>query len=105
MPEAATPEQRAELVAALYVGEAVLRLRAIEERFPNRVFTHAALLDIAAGRGAAARAALAKADAALVATGAAPQHIMRARAAIMALCEALARHAAFFGVGNDFDAV
>jgi uncharacterized membrane protein YccC len=105
LPDSATPEQRAELVAALYVGEAMLRLRAVAEKFPSLVKIREALEEAAAGRGRAACRALKAADAELAATGAPPALIMRPRAAMLALSETLARHAAFFGAGSDFDAV
>jgi len=106
VPDTAPPVARAELIAALYVGDAVLRLRTMEERFGDIAEIDAALAAIAAGRGRAARHYLAAADA-VVATHATahPDVTMRARAAMLALSEALARHADFFGAKSDFDAV
>lgn len=105
LPESTTPEQRAELVAALYVGEAMLRLRAVADTFPSVAGIRIALEATAAGHGRAACRALREADAELVATGAPDALIMRPRAAMLALSETLARHAAFFGAESDFDAV
>jgi uncharacterized membrane protein YccC len=106
MPDAADAVERAQLVAALYVGDAVLRLRAMEERFGRIAEVDAALTAIAHGQGRAARRYLAAADAVVAARVTPhPALTMRARAAMLALNEALTRHANFFGAGSDFDAV
>jgi uncharacterized membrane protein YccC len=106
LPDTAESVHRAELVAALYVGDAVLRLRTMEERFGPVDEIDAALAAVAAGRGRAACAHLQAADAVLAARVTPHAALtMRARAALLALREALQRHADFFGAGSDFDAI
>ncbi len=96
LPETAPVLTRAELVAALYVGEAVLRLRQLAGRFGNGPALHAAMAAVAANRGAAACAALAEADTEVQAAHAPPAQVMRARAAMLALREALGRYPDYF---------
>ena len=105
LPDSAPPVARAEMVASLYVGEAVLRLRALEDRFDSLAPLRIALKAVSEGRGRAARRALAEADADVAGCGAPDQQVLRARAAMLALSEALARHIDFFGAGNELDAV
>ena len=99
LPEAAEPLQRAQLVAALTVGTAVIHLRRVCPRFGADAELGAALAALAQGRGATAIACLAKLDErlALRSDGAAePAEILRARARILAISEALAQHAVYF---------
>ena len=105
LPEDAPAMTRRELVAALYVGEAVLRLRQLAGRFGNGPALHQAMAALGAGNGNAAIAALAGADTEVRAATAPPEQILRARAAMLALREALGRHAAYFNLGGRRDAL
>ncbi len=99
LPAAATPLQRSRMVAALWVGSEVLRLRRVSTRQSalQRAFAH-----IAAGDSGGARRVLAEEDNALAAADAArgdARHdagTLRERAGLLGLSEALARHASFF---------
>jgi uncharacterized membrane protein YccC len=109
MPDTATPLQRGQLLAALPVGRGIIRLRDTGRRFNRSCATviEAAFAAIAQGHSANAIAHLARLDGMLAALGggaAMAETILRIRAGILALTEALADHAAFFD-GENADAV
>jgi hypothetical protein len=93
LPEGSSPLAHAQLVAALFVGEAVLRLRRWMER-AGSVSLPGLLPALAEGRMADALRALDAADDAFAGP---PGQALRARAGLIALREALVRHAAYFG--------
>jgi hypothetical protein len=97
MPEAARALDRAQLLAALSVGDELIRLREIATQL--EIDIEPALAALAAGDLAIATARLAALDAALAvraADGPVPQPLLRARAGILVLSEALRRHADYF---------
>jgi uncharacterized membrane protein YccC len=101
MPECASPLERSQLVAALYVGEAVLGLRTRTAEFGRESDIEPILTAIGRGDPDGAARALQQADAALAGVrNVPPGPALRARAALLALSEALARHAAFFAMGE-----
>jgi len=109
MPNAATPLQRAQLLVALRVGRAIIRLRDTGRRFnpPSATVIEAGLAAMAQGHSVIAIAHLARLDEILAALGesaAVAETVLRTRAGILALTEALAEHAAFFD-GENADAV
>jgi uncharacterized membrane protein YccC len=104
MPEVATPLQRARLVAALSVGTEIIRLRYIMRRLGQSADLDAALAAVANGNSARAAAHLDQLDAALADrgdVGEVAQTNLRARSSILAVAEALMRHAAYFDGGAD----
>jgi uncharacterized membrane protein YccC len=105
LPEQAEPLQRAQLVAALSVGTGIIRLRRVAHRFDQDVEFDAALDALAKGDSSAAAERLATLDQKLEAlpnTRPGARARLRARSGILAMSEALARHAAYFdsGVGR-----
>jgi len=99
LPEQAEPLQRAQLLAALSVGNEVVRLRRIAPRFELHDELDAALGAVARGDGAAAAERLARVDRKLAALpGAMPgaRVRLRARGSLLAMSEALAQHASYF---------
>jgi len=99
MPEQATPLQHAELLAALSVGCEVIQLRHIISPLGLGAELDAAISALTAGHSARAVARLSRLDGVLAADAAGgPQRqaIVRARSGILALSEALAKHAAYF---------
>jgi len=102
MPEAATPLQRAQLLAALSVGTETIRLRETTRELAVGADLDPAFAAVAQGDSADAIAQLARVDAALadrVAGGPTAQAILRARGSILALSEALTQHAEYFDAG------
>ena len=102
MPNEATPLQRAQLLAALSVGSEIIRLRQLTHGLDLGAEFDPVLASVAQGDSASAAAHLARLDAALAArTGIEPetQTVMRARASVLALSEALDQHAVYFGAG------
>jgi uncharacterized membrane protein YccC len=97
LPEGASALAHAELIAALYVGGAVLRMRRWAAELGGSAAIRPLLAALAAGRLDDATLAMAQADAALAAAPARPAEAQRARAALLALQETLARHGAYFG--------
>ena len=100
IPDAATPLQRAQLLAALSVGEETIQLRNIADRFGLNADLDPALAAVAQGDTATATAQLARLDAALAAqsaTGPEMQTILRARGTILVISETFAVHAVYFG--------
>jgi uncharacterized membrane protein YccC len=102
MPDAATPLQRAQLLATLSAGSEIIRLRRLVSHLRLGTILGTALTELAQGRSASAIARLAQLDAAIVARGDTQlerQTILRVRGGILALSEALTRHAAYFDAG------
>jgi uncharacterized membrane protein YccC len=103
MPDAATPLQRAQLLAALLVGSEIIRLRHIAHRLDHDADLDPLLAAVAQGDTASATAHLARLDAALAgqaATGPDMQTRLRARGSILAISEVLTQHAAYFEAGE-----
>ena len=94
LPDSAAPLQRSELLAALSVGCEIIRLRNICHRLDLGSGLDDALGALAGGNSVAAVAKLAKLDDALVARPG--TDILRARAGLLAISEALSEHAAYF---------
>jgi uncharacterized membrane protein YccC len=102
MPNEATPLQRAQLLAALSVGSEIIRLRQLTRGLDLDAGFERVPTSVSQGNIASAAAHLARLDAALVArTGIEPeaQTVMRARASVIALSEALNEHAFYFSAG------
>jgi uncharacterized membrane protein YccC len=97
LPNAAEPEQRSQLLAALSVGTEIIRLRRICRRFDLGSHLDAALEAMARRDSAMAIARLARLDEALAARSGAAA--LRARSSILAMSEALTQHAAYFAAG------
>jgi uncharacterized membrane protein YccC len=103
VPDAATPLQRAQLLAALSVGSEIIELRDRARRLGLDADLDPALAALAEGDTASARAHLARLDAAFPAqraTGPERQTVLRARGSILVMSETLAVHAAYFGSGT-----
>jgi uncharacterized membrane protein YccC len=99
MPDAATPLQRAQLLAARSVGSEIIRLRPIAHRLDHDAHLDPVLAAVAQGDTASATAHLARLEAALAgqaATGPDMQTRLRARGSILAMTEVLTQHAAYF---------
>jgi uncharacterized membrane protein YccC len=105
LPDSASPLARSELVAALYVGEAVLRFRRHLGRFGESQEVRRVLLALQHGDLEAGTKALAQADSVVAAADGPPVQRLRERAALLALSEALARHTAYFCHGWSGDAL
>jgi uncharacterized membrane protein YccC len=104
MPKEATPLQRAQLLAALSVGTEVIQLCYITALLGVSARLDPAFSALAQGNTAAATAHLTQLDAALAGQGGAGsgmQIMLRARASILALSEALTKHAVYFEAGAD----
>ena len=98
LPAGTSPLAHAEMIAALYVGAAVLRLRRWAMRFVAVDGLAPLFAALAAGKVPAAIRELARADAAFATADGPAAEVRRARAALLALKEALTRHAGYFGV-------
>jgi uncharacterized membrane protein YccC len=101
-PDAATPLQRAQLLAALSVGTEIIRLRHIARRLGLGADLDAALAAVAQGNGASATARLAGLDHALMllpGAGTEALPTLRTRASILAISEVLTEHGAYFDAG------
>jgi uncharacterized membrane protein YccC len=99
LPEQAQPLQRAQLLAALSVGTEIILLRRVARLFDARLGLDAALDTVARGDSVVAAAGLASVDrrlAELCGTRPGPRIRLRVRASLLALSEALTRHAAYF---------
>jgi uncharacterized membrane protein YccC len=99
LPEQAEPLQRAQLLAALSVGTEIILLRRAAGLFDARLGLDAALDTVARGDSVVATARLASVDrrlATLPGPTPGPRIPLRIRARILALSEALTRHAAYF---------
>ncbi|MBV8472303.1 MAG: FUSC family protein [Hyphomicrobiales bacterium] len=102
LPDEATPLQRAQILAALAVGNEIVHLRRIAHLLWPAGDLEPALAAVAHGDSATAAAHLACLDAALAAHAAAApgkQIMLRARAGALTASEALTRHAAYFDGG------
>ena len=102
LPEQAEPLQRAQLLAALAVGTQIIRLRRIARLFDPRLGLDAALDAVTGGNSAVATERLARVGQRLAAMPSASPRLrirLRARASLIALSEALTRHAAYFDAG------
>jgi hypothetical protein len=102
LPDQAEPLQRAQLVAALSVGNEVIRLRQSAPRLGLGTDLEAALAALAQGHSAIATARLTRLDRYLAsrpATGPESQLALRARSNILAISEALTQHASYFDAG------
>jgi hypothetical protein len=102
MPDDATPLQRAQLLAALSVGSEIIRLRQLTHELDPGAEFDPVLTSVAQGDSSNAAAHLARLDAVLATcTGTEPemQTVMRARASVLSLSEALDQHAVYFGTG------
>jgi uncharacterized membrane protein YccC len=102
LPEQVEPLQRAQLLAALSTGIEIIGLRRIADRFDLQVELDAALDAVARGDSVGAIKRLGRLDrmlAALPSTEPGMRVRLRARANILAMSEALERHAAYFDSG------
>jgi uncharacterized membrane protein YccC len=102
MPDAATPLQRAQLLAALSVGSEIIQLRDSARRLSLDAELGPVLAAVAQGDTAGATAHLARLDAAFaaqVATAPEMQTVLRGRGLILVLSETLIKHAAYFDAG------
>jgi uncharacterized membrane protein YccC len=97
LPDEAQPLQRSQLLAALSVGTEMIQLRHIARRLDQGSELDTALEAVARGDSARAAAHLARLDDALASQPDAAA--LRARANILAVSEALTRHAAYFDAG------
>lgn len=95
MPIAATPIERARLVAALSVGHEIVQLRQIASRLGLDHDLATALAALPRNDSAGAVACLELLDLAL-GERAATQTVLRARGGILVLSETLTEHAAYF---------
>jgi uncharacterized membrane protein YccC len=103
MPDEAEPLQRAQLLAALSVGSQILQLRRAAGLLALGPELDPALVALAHGNSAIASRWLRRLDQHLVSRSD-PQerepHSLRMRAGILAISEALARHAVYFDGGD-----
>jgi uncharacterized membrane protein YccC len=109
LPESASPRDRGEMVAALYVGEAILRLRQLVGRWGGTAAVGDVLSSLARRNPDAACRALAVVDADIAArenaVGGPDGSLLRARAATLAMREVLVRHSGYFGAREGADAI
>jgi uncharacterized membrane protein YccC len=100
LPEQAEPLQRAQLVASLSVGTEIIRLRRVAHRFDRDAELDPAFDALAGGDSSVAIERLGRLDQRLAAlSGSGARVRLRARSSILAMSEALARHAAYFDSG------
>ena len=102
LPEEAEPGQAGQLLAALSVGSAIIRLRRIAKRLDLDVELDAVLDAVARGESAVAIERLARLDqklATLSGSATAARVSLRARGSILAMSEALGQHASYFDAG------
>jgi uncharacterized membrane protein YccC len=103
MPEAAEPLQRSQLVVALSVGGEIIRLERVASSLALNPDLDAALSALARGDGTAASAQLIQLDRRLAAdadTRSGSSSMLRARASILEILEALDQHASYFDSGG-----
>jgi uncharacterized membrane protein YccC len=99
MPDQAEPMQRAQLVAALSAGSEIIRLRVLARHLGFAPQLDAPLATLAEGHSAQAIAQLYRLDDALATDAIAEagrSALLRARASIIVLAEALTRHCGYF---------
>ena len=102
LPDHAEPLQRAQLVAALSVGSAMIRLRRIIGQLIGQEDLDAALAALAQGDTERATRRLAFVDRELASAsgeGLSAADTLRARASILAVSDALSQYASYFGAG------
>ena len=102
LPEEAEPGQAGQLLAALSVGSAIIRLRRIAKRLDLDVELDAVLDAVARGESAVATERLAGLDqklATLSGSATEARVSLRARGSILAMSEALGQHASYFDAG------
>jgi uncharacterized membrane protein YccC len=97
-PDAGTPLQRAQLLAALSVGNQIIELRRIAHQLDLGAALDAALAALARGNTRLAIARLLHLDGVLVAMD--MPGALRARASILATSAVLTQHAAYFKAGG-----
>jgi uncharacterized membrane protein YccC len=99
MPEQAEPVERSALVAAVAVGDNIVRLRRLAPQFVPAAAVDAALQALAEGRSAEAVERLKEVDrmvAALPQAGSRSRILLRLRAGILSICGQLREYAAYF---------
>jgi uncharacterized membrane protein YccC len=102
LPDQAEPLQRAQLVAALSVGKETIRLRRVAGQFLAQEDLGAALAALAKGNTEDATRWLAFVDRDLAtasADGLSAPDVLRARASILVMSDALSQDASYFGAG------
>ena len=102
LPDQAEPLQRAQLLAALAVGNELLELRRLSSQLGFEVEFNSVLAAVTEGESAAALANLALLDnrlATLDHSEPAPFPALRARAKLLVLSEALTQHSEYFNAG------
>jgi len=100
LPDSAEPLQRGELLAALSIGNDILQLRQLPGAVSLRPDLDAAFATLAEGKSSMARTQLAQLDRRLASQRGAEQVvILRARARILSLSEALAHYGNYFDSG------
>jgi uncharacterized membrane protein YccC len=103
VPDTAGPMLRAQLVAALSLGTAILHLRRMAPQLGVGAELDLALAAFAQGNSAAASAALGELDrrlAAVAEDGSQTSLAARARGRILLICDALSQHGAYFDTGE-----
>jgi hypothetical protein len=99
LPEQTEPLQRAQLAAAISVGNQIIRLRNVAPRLNQSVAVDSALNAIADGRSVAAVEQLGQIDRALAASSSSKPGMrasLRTRAGILAMSEALTEFTSYF---------
>lgn len=96
MPEEATPLERAQLLAAVSVGNEINRLRSVADRFAFNADLKGILSALSQGDSAAAIAGLSALGQTLADRAAAEPEVLHGCGRILALTEVLSRHAAYF---------
>jgi uncharacterized membrane protein YccC len=102
MPDEATPLQRAQLMTALAAGHEIIHLQRMARSLGLASQLDAALAELAEGHSARVIAELFRLDDALATDAtdrAGTTAVLRARAGILALAEALTKHSAYFDAG------
>jgi uncharacterized membrane protein YccC len=103
LPDGAQPSQRAQLVAALFTGNEIIRLRRIAPRLGLGADLAAAFAALTQGNSTAATAQLALMDrglAALADQESLAPLALRARASLLALSDALTQYSSYFDAGT-----
>jgi hypothetical protein len=98
VPDAADPLPGAQILAALFVGTAIIQLRRIARSMDLGSELNAALEALRRGNIALTTARLDRLDGALAARPGAAA--LQARARVLAMCEVLTQHAAYFEAGE-----
>ena len=96
-PDSAEPLQRAQLLAALSIGNDILQLRHLPPVISLQPELDAALVALAQGRSNMARIELTRLDRRLASQGRAEQaQVLQARARTLSLSETLAQYGSYF---------